>query len=61
MYKQVIIVRKDLKMSVGKISAQSSHASLSAYQKVMKTDEKIAKEWEREGLFLNLVLHIKRT
>lgn len=27
MYKQIIIVRKDLKMSVGKLSAQISHAS----------------------------------
>lgn len=49
MYKQTIVVRKDLKMSVGKIAGQASHASVSAYNRVMQTDPDIVKEWEREG------------
>lgn len=36
MYKQVIVLRKDLKMSVGKAAAQAAHASLKAYQKSRK-------------------------
>lgn len=42
-------MRKDLKMSVGKLLAQSSHASLSAYKKVSKSNPEIAKSWEAEG------------
>lgn len=32
-YKLVLVVRKDLKMGVGKIASQCSHASVMAYQK----------------------------
>lgn len=32
-FKLVLIVRKDLRMGVGKIAAQCSHASVMAYQK----------------------------
>lgn len=32
-FKLVLVVRKDLKMGVGKIAAQCSHASVIAYQK----------------------------
>jgi len=46
MYKQVILLRKDLKMSVGKKCAQSCHASLGAYKKVNKT---VMKKWNLEG------------
>lgn len=49
MYKQVIVERKDLKMSCGKMIGQGSHASLSAYKKVNKSDPEIAKRWEDEG------------
>ncbi len=49
MYKQVIIVRKDVEMGKGKLAAQVSHASLSSYQKVLKAKEDVAKSWEREG------------
>jgi len=48
-YKQAIVVRKDLTMSWGKIVSQSCHASLSAYKKVNKSDPDIAKAWEHEG------------
>ena len=46
MYKQVIIVRKDLKLGTGKIASQAAHASLGAY---LKTDRKIASLWASEG------------
>ncbi|MEE9323483.1 MAG: peptidyl-tRNA hydrolase Pth2 [Candidatus Aenigmarchaeota archaeon] len=47
MYKQVIVVRKDLKMDRGKIAAQAAHASLEAYR---KADPKDVVEWEAEGM-----------
>lgn len=47
MYKQVIVVRKDLKMDKGKIAAQVAHASLEAYK---KADPKDVIGWEAEGM-----------
>lgn len=47
--KQVIIVRKDLKMSEGKLSAQVAHASVMSYVESMKMDDKIAKLWFNSG------------
>ncbi|RLJ06151.1 MAG: peptidyl-tRNA hydrolase, partial [Candidatus Aenigmatarchaeota archaeon] len=44
--KQVILVRKDLKISKGKIAAQVANASLGAYK---KTEKKIREKWEKEG------------
>jgi len=49
MYKQAIIIRADLGMGRGKLAAQSSHASLSAYKKVQKQDPEVAHAWEMEG------------
>jgi PTH2 family peptidyl-tRNA hydrolase len=49
MYKQAIVVRKDLKMSWGKLVGQSCHASLSAYKKVEKVNPQITRAWEMEG------------
>lgn len=46
MYKQVIIIRTDLKMKPGKIAAQSAHASVAAIDKV---DKKIVSVWKKEG------------
>ena len=40
--KQVILVRKDLKLSPGKLSAQVSHASVEA---VLKSDKEKVNEW----------------
>jgi len=48
-YKQIIVVRSDLQMGKGKIAAQASHASLSAYKKVMRMDPDVARAWESEG------------
>jgi peptidyl-tRNA hydrolase, PTH2 family len=48
-YKQTIVIRADLKMGKGKLAAQSSHASLSSYKHVMRTDPDVAKAWENEG------------
>lgn len=47
--KQVIIVRKDLKMSEGKLAAQCAHASIMSYMEAIKKDEKIAKLWFDSG------------
>ncbi len=46
MYKQVIVVRNDIKMSKGKMAAQSSHAAVDASHKV---DKKILDAWKKEG------------
>ncbi len=45
-YKQVILVREDLRLPKGKMAAQSSHASVDA---VLKSDKKIVDLWKREG------------
>ncbi len=46
MFKQVIVVRKDLKIGKGKIAAQVAHASLEAYK---KANEDARNAWSSEG------------
>lgn len=46
MYKQVIVLRTDLKMGKGKLVAQGAHASLQAYK---KTSSAARAAWEAAG------------
>lgn len=48
-YKQVIVVRTDVKMSRGKIAAQVAHASLSAAIKAMKERPEWFNVWLNSG------------
>jgi PTH2 family peptidyl-tRNA hydrolase len=48
-YKQVILVRTDLKMGVGKKCAQSCHASVSASDLVRTQNKAIWKNWKNSG------------
>jgi len=53
--KQVIIVRQDLKLPKGKMSAQVAHASVEA---AMKSDKKMVSEWRLSGA-KKVVLKVK--
>ena len=46
-YKQVILVRQDLKLSKGKLAAQASHASVDAVLRSHKDD---LKKWQDQGM-----------
>lgn len=46
-YKQVILVRADLKLPKGKLAAQVSHASVEA---TFSSDKNIVAEWRDEGM-----------
>ena len=48
-YKQVILIRTDLKMGVGKKCAQSCHASVSASDLVRTQNKVIWKNWKNSG------------
>lgn len=48
-YKQTIVIRTDIQMSVGKLAAQACHASLEAALKAMKSHPDIFEAWLREG------------
>lgn len=51
-YKQVIVVRTDIKMSVGKLAAQVAHASVTCVISMFKKEGRFKKwveEWEEEG------------
>jgi PTH2 family peptidyl-tRNA hydrolase len=54
-YKQVILVRADLKLTKGKMAAQVSHASVEALLKSHKDD---ATEWRGQGM-KKVVLKVK--
>jgi len=45
-YKQVILVREDLNLPRGKMSAQVSHASVDC---VLKSDKKLLEKWKDQG------------
>lgn len=48
-YKQVIVLRTDLKMSRGKIAAQAGHAAVSAAEKARKEHFSWWNNWMKEG------------
>lgn len=45
-FKQVIVIRKDLKLSEGKIAAQCCHATLEAYKSAKPRERE---QWTAEG------------
>ena len=45
-YKQVILLRQDLKLPLGKASSQVAHASVDT---ILKSDKKIIDLWKKEG------------
>ena len=54
-FKQVILIRSDLKLPLGKACAQCAHASVEA---VLKTDKKTLSAWRNEGM-PKIVLKVK--
>ncbi len=48
-FKQVIVLRADLKMSAGKAAAQAGHAAVSAAEIARKSKKDWWKQWIREG------------
>ena len=48
-YKQVILIRTDLKMGTGKKCAQSCHASLSSADLVRIKEKDVWKKWKNTG------------
>ncbi|KAK7064408.1 peptidyl-tRNA hydrolase 2 [Favolaschia claudopus] len=47
--KLVLVVRTDLNMTPGKISAQCGHATLACYRTLIKRNPRLVKHWERTG------------
>lgn len=48
-FKQIIVIRSDLKMGKGKLSAQVAHAAVLAAEKSRKTRKSVYKEWSSTG------------
>jgi len=48
-YKMVIVMRTDLKMSIGKMIAQASHAAVSCSEESKRTQTKHWRRWRDEG------------
>ena len=54
-YKQVSLVRQDLKLPKGKLAAQVSHASVGA---LLKSSKAVISDWKDEGM-KKIVLKVK--
>ena len=54
-YKQVILIRQDLKLSKGKMAAQAAHASVTAVLRSHKDD---VANWQEQGM-KKVVLKVK--
>ncbi len=54
-YKQVILVREDLKLDKGKMAAQVAHASVEA---ALRSDKEIVAQWRIKGM-KKVVLKVK--
>lgn len=48
-YKQIIVIRADLKMGAGKAIVQGAHASILASEKTKRVNPDAWKSWFREG------------
>jgi len=57
-FKQVIVIRMDLKMKVGKKCAQACHASLSAAEVSRSKNIEIYRQWKRKSGQRKIVLKI---
>ena len=58
-YKMVIVVRKDLNMSIGKTSAQVAHAAVGAYKRAMDKNANIVMNWENFSGQAKIVLGVE--
>ena len=47
--KQVLVVRKDLKMGIGKMIVQACHASIEASEQAKRRDPRLWARWRDEG------------
>ena len=48
-YKQVILMRSDLKMSVGKIATQAAHAAMRGFLMSYDIKQDVVEDWLEEG------------
>lgn len=48
-YKMVIVTRKDLKLTPGKLAAQVAHAAVNCAISTKKNNSKWFKNWQKEG------------
>ena len=58
-YKMVIVVRRDLKMSIGKTSAQVAHAALGAYKSSLYQNSDKVSKWENISGQAKIVLGVE--